>query len=883
MQWALGGIAFLHGQNDYVLMTLRSSAFTPMIVLLVFLHVPGVSVHAQASSDSLTHVLGAEYAAGRLRTFFLGAHWRSAWTTPLTVPLLDLGGRGEAWTVLREGGGYHTHKLYLRDAAGRRYLFRAINLDPALVWRPDLRKAVITRAMQDQITTQLPFAPVVAAELERAAGLDVARPRIVALPDSPALGAFRKNFAGLVGTLTQQPPDDTADADGIYRNVVGTYAMFAHLERSGSQQVDAHKFALARLMDILLGDWDRDAEQWRWRRVVLPDRTLWTPLPEDRDQAFSRFDGIIPSVVERVVLPLNGYDNLYPNIASLTWTGRHLDRRLLSPLSRSSWDSLAAIVVGRLGDEVLAHAVARLPSNWQDDIAPRLLERIRQRRRQLPALAAEYARLLNTCVDVHGSMDDERVEVRRDGDGSVLVTLARGMRPPTFQRRFVPEETREIRIYTHDGNDTVHVSGECDESIDVRVIGGPGNDVLLDDSFVHGYFLDITPFPRAEYSTAFYDDDAGTVIALGPGATFDGRETRPAETAADRYEPLHEDRGMLLRFDPRLTYNSDDGFIIGAGPELIRYGFRQRPFSWRMAGSAALATTSGKPQLEFDGRYQSIIPDIQLHLTLFHSELSFRRFYGFGNDSRRDDERDAEDYYQAGQEQINVRAALRYTVAGASFVEMGAAYRFVEVETTDGSFLQDLPQYGEGAFRYAELFGTITYDTRDHRRLPLRGFYAELRGQYFPVLLENGSHFADGSLDLRAYLSLHTQLTLALRTRLQHIWGRYPFYHAATIGGSGTLRGFNRERFAGDAAVLAMAELRGSLGRIRVIFPGEWGLLAFGDAGRVFLAGEESRTIHTSFGGGIWGGFADKRLTFSLHTALSRERLAFSLATGFTF
>ncbi|MDT8325741.1 MAG: hypothetical protein RRA94_16620, partial [Bacteroidota bacterium] len=424
------------------------------------------------AEDSLTHVLGAEYAAGGLRTLLLGAHWREAWTTPITVPVLPLESASRHWTVLREAGGVHTRKLHLRDAAGRRWLFRAINLDPAHVWRPDLRKAIVTRAMQDQVTTQLPFAPVVAASLERAAGLPVPQPRIVALPDSPLLGPFRTRFAGLVGTLAPEVADDTADTDGVHRNVVGTYAMFDDLHRHAGSRVDARAYARARLMDILLGDWDRDAEQWRWRRRSDSGRTTWIPLPDDRDQAFSLFDGVIPGILERVLRPLQGYDSEDPRILHLTWTGRHLDRRLLSSLAPTTWDTLAAEIVRKNDDAVLAAAVSLLPATWEEEIGPRLLALIARRRAQLPGLAAEYARLLSRTVDVHGSMDAERFLVQRNADGSVTVTVTCGASATLFHRRFDPDETEEIRLFAHGGADTVLVTGESRRSVDVRAVGG---------------------------------------------------------------------------------------------------------------------------------------------------------------------------------------------------------------------------------------------------------------------------------------------------------------------------------------------------------------------------------------------------------------------------
>jgi hypothetical protein len=40
--------------------------------------------------------------------------------------------------------------------------------------------------------------------------------------------------------------------------------------------------------------------------------------------------------------------------------------------------------------------------------------------------------------------------------------------------------------------------------------------------------------------------------------------------------------------------------------------------------------------------------------------------------------------------------------------------------------------------------------------------------------------------------------------------------------------------------------------------PGQQGVFGFGDAGRVYLDGETSDELHTSFGGGIWLSFLER-------------------------
>jgi hypothetical protein len=58
--------------------------------------------------------------------------------------------------------------------------------------------------------------------------------------------------------------------------------------------VDAAAFLRARLLDLLVGDWDRHPGQWRWAGFAERDRIVFRPVPLDRDWAFSHLDGRLP-------------------------------------------------------------------------------------------------------------------------------------------------------------------------------------------------------------------------------------------------------------------------------------------------------------------------------------------------------------------------------------------------------------------------------------------------------------------------------------------------------------------------------------------------------------------------------------------------------------
>src|SRR5690606_2652221 len=93
---------------------------------------------------------------------------------------------------------------------------------------------------------------------------------------------------------------------------------------------------------------------------------------------------------------------------------------------------------------------------------------------------------------------------------------------------------------------------------------------------------------------------------------------------------------------------------------------------------------------------------------------------------------------------------------------------------------------------------------------------------------------------------------LALRAGGARAWGVFPFQESAFLGGSHSLRGFDRERFAGDAMVFGNAELRVPLVELELLLRGDLGISGLVDVGRVFVNGESPGGWHHAQGGTIW-------------------------------
>src|SRR5262249_50863325 len=103
-----------------------------------------------------------------------------------------------------------------------------------------------------------------------------------------------------------------------------------------------------------------------------------------------------------------------------------------------------------------------------------LEDALKHRRDELPRAAHDFYGLLTEEVDVHATDVPDSADVHYEPSGSVYLTIqprsAHG-ESPWFARRFYPNETHDVRLYLHGGEDVAYTHGQR-EKIRVRVIGG---------------------------------------------------------------------------------------------------------------------------------------------------------------------------------------------------------------------------------------------------------------------------------------------------------------------------------------------------------------------------------------------------------------------------
>ena len=802
-----------------------------------------------AQQDSVVVAAGPRYEAGAAWRALFGAGYRDLWTAPVSVPVLDLDTFAGGLTPVRTGGNVQTVALRFRGADGREYNFRSVDkeLTPALP--PYARETLVDRVRQDQTSAQHPVAPVVSTVLLDAAGILNPGPRLVVLPHDPALGEFRDRYAGMLGTIEVHADENRDDPSlgfaGAVR-VAGTDRLLEHLAEDGvANRVDSRAYLAARLMDVLLGDWDRHEGQWRWAREDRGDLHWWTPVPEDRDYAFVDHDGVLSAVLRAAALPrLVRFRETYPDLLAMMSNSLELNRRLLAELPRAAWDSAAVRLQSRLTDRVIARAVGSMPPAYREARGGELARILRARRDGLPAMAERYYRLMAEAPEVHGSALDERVEVRRDPDGTVRVRLfARdggdAVGAPHFDRTFHPEETGEVRVVLKAGDDLAEVHG-AGGPVRVRIVGGPGDDRLVD---------------RSRGPTVFHDADGENEFERGAQTRVDRRPaTPPAEGGLLPVQ--RRDWGNTFRlFAPGAAWDPHAGPVIGGGPVWTRYGFRHHPFRSRHSVRILYAPAEGdRAAVEYEATHRRTSSPIRIDVLARASSIAATRFHGFGNTTP---DLPAERAVAWGRE-LDLHLAWVFPFAREVTFRAGPLVRYADREPPRGSPAAEVAE--TGSWR-AGAAASIEVDTRDDAVFPRRGFRVTAASEG-ALALDGGDAVGRVAGRGSLFLSLGSPV-LVLRAGGERALGDFPFHQAAYVGGSRTVRGYEHQRFAGDAALHGTAEARIPVLPANVILRGRLGVSAFADAGRVYHRGESAGSWHVGTGAGIW--FATPLAAVSLH------------------
>lgn len=820
-----------------------------MLVLMACVNLAGAQVPglppSVAGPDSVTISAGAHFKAGGFHRSLFGGIYRDLWTMPMRVPVLDLRTFAGGLRPLKEGGGHQTKSLHFVTADGIGYVFRSVDKDDVVV--PERWEGTIVKKIaMDAGSNAHPAGPLVAARLMDASGVLHVTPVFVVMPDDTLLGKFRKIYAGRLGAIEEDPGKAKKDHAGFAGavDVIDSDTLLALINRDPAEVVDARTFLTARLMDMLMNDWDRGPSQWKWARLSKTAGAAWEPIPRDRDNALISASGLFPKLAASSSHMGLSFGPVYGALSNLTVNSILLDKRLLNGLERAAWDSVAGGLRSRITDAVIDSAIGTMPREYQST-APELRRDLRMRRDSLPALATRFYLYLADVVDVEGTdAADSAVITRIDGD-RVEVRLQSGGSVPYFRRRFDAAETHEIRVYLHGGDDHAVVTGDVPRSISLRIIGGNGANTLIDSSRVGG---------RGN-SVRNYDQGNVTGVQYGPDTLF---LRRPRVQAPGGLADPIRDHGGRTGPTAGLTVNADFGIMPQLGIARYGYSFEHYPYS-------SMVAVDGRYSFKLSRYGAKLVTDNRLENSSVHystltrlSQLELVNFNGYGNSSPGLDTA----YYVARQTQLLFRPAVGFSINSSTDLSLGPSLQYSTTDTTRGHFVSDSQPYGFGTgghFGTASVRLGLHHDSRTPRRHASEGSVYEVGAGYFPAVWDAKTAFEEVDATGGFYFPLPVPQhpSVAIRAGAKKVWGDFPFQEAAYLGGVTSIRTLNPQRYAGDAMVYGTVEVRVPVVNFTVILPLDVGVFGTVNYGRVWYKGVSTDGWHNAYGGGFWIGFRD--------------------------
>jgi len=321
-----------------------------------------------------------------------------------------------------------------------------------------------------------PLAGVAVAELAEALGIVAPRPVAVVMPNDDRLGQFRAMFAGRVGLLSVHADEREGERAGFggYTKIINSDSLYLELRTAPGNSVDDRYFLRARLLDALVGDWDRHSGQWRWGRRTRGDSVVWRAIPEDRDWAFSRIDGMV-GWGSRWLLPRYvGFSDRFPPASRLV---KSVDYRLLNRLERFEFLDVVNEVRSQLTDSVLAKAVETLPGPYLELERERLLTALKARRDHLSEYGEDFYRAVARTVYVRGfDGTQDQVEFQRISKERVRVILRSGgaTGPIRFERMLDGRETRTVKLFIDSAQDQVVGNKDLPFKVEILPPADPG-------------------------------------------------------------------------------------------------------------------------------------------------------------------------------------------------------------------------------------------------------------------------------------------------------------------------------------------------------------------------------------------------------------------------
>ncbi|WP_299125777.1 metallophosphoesterase [uncultured Winogradskyella sp.] len=822
----------------------------------------------------------------------LGDRYRDLYSTKVKVPVATLDTLYGGLEIVRPGGGHQTRSLRLKMKDGRELNMRALRKSATQYLQTvlfketyvadDFEKTQIEDLILDFYTAAHPYAFSVVPDLSDAAEVYHTNPKLFYIPKHKYLGDYNTDYGDELYMIEERPEENYSDEKnfGYADDLESTHDIIEKIREDEKYKIDENAYIRARLFDMLLGDWDRHQDQWRWAQFNQENGDkLFRPIPRDRDQVFSNFDGALLDIMKTLsgsTKQLQVYDSELKDIEWMNSAGIKLDKVLIQQSGKDVWLAQAEFLQNNITDDVIIKAFSKIPEEVRDESLIEIQKHLKGRRANLKDIAERYYSYLNELVILTGTDKDDLFEITRSGDNETHVKISRikdGEKGEVMlDRTFNKKITKNLWIYGLDDDDVFEVSGKANNPIYIRIIGGQNNDIYR---IKNGRRVRI------------YDHKSKkNTIEENNGAKLD-----LADTYNNNLFDFNKNIVYTGSITPSLGFNPDDGFLIGISKISTKKGFHRNPFTRQHKFKAGYFFATKGFSFDYNGEFANLFGDWNLHISgKITSENFTNNFFGYGNETVNNDDDLDLDFNRV---KTSIYAASFGLIKKGNF---GSDYGFkilaeaIEIDNTPNRFIEVFaPTTNEDFYKrrvFAGAEGIFRYESFDDRITPTKAmtFYATTGIKTEPSETKNTFGYLDTHLGFYNALSRNRKLVLKTDVRSQiRIGDDLVFYQAANIGGRNGLRGYRTERFTGQNALVGSADIRYAFKSFKTsTLPLQIGIFGGGDVGRVWIDNEDSDKWHNDYGGGFWISAADSvQGTFNFFNSV--EGLRFSFGFGLNF
>lgn len=820
-----------------------------------------------------------------------GKRYRKYYSTKIKAKTVNLDTLFGGLKPKRKGGGHQSVSLILKNKEGKEYVMRAMRKSAIKYIQTtgfknqnidnDFNNTATEKLIQDIFTASHPYAPYTIATLSDALNIYHTNANLYYVPKQKALQGYNTSYGDALYMIEERATSGHGNLKnfGYSNKIISTDDLLKKLRKSDKYGLDQTAYIKARLFDMVIGDWDRHQDQWRWAEFKNYDGSIiFRPVPRDRDQAFSIMgDGLLLKIAGKV-LPLSRllqpYDDELKNPKWINLEPYPLDMTFINGTDKAVWDKQVKFIKDNLTESVIDSAFTYFPDEVKDETISIIKQKLLGRINNLQHISDSYYNTIHKNVVLKGTDKKDYFEIIRLNEGKTKIIAYRKNKKGKiyYNHVFSHKITKEILIYGLDDDDFFEVSGKGSKLIPLQLIGGQNHDIY---NIINGEKVVITD----------YKSKKSTFI------THKGKRrlTDDYQKNVYNYRNATYNMNQIL---PMFGFNKDDGFKIGLTDIFTDKSFNKSHFIEKQKLTTNFFTDTNGFEFIYKGDFKKVFGNFNLNIdaTLTSPKYTLN-FFGFGNETVNKDKIYNLDYNRVKLKTIAFSPSLISKGVSGSMTKFTFSYEVLEIQKTPNRFIEDanlsniIPNTIFNNQNYIEADFMYSFENTDNKAFPTLGLNTSIQFGYKNNLDTNKS-FSYIVPTFGFDYKLNTKGSLVLATKLKaHINfnTNYEFYHAASIGADDGLRGFRKQRFTGKSSFYQNIDLRYKFNKVKTgLMPIKIGVYSGFDYGRVWLNQDNSTLWHTSIGGGLIINMVDL-MSFKLGIFNSNEDTLFSFGLNLDF